>query len=83
MKCYLLELKQEHTTSTGERGSVFLFRNVKLMFDFIDSENININISKHTFYAYTKNFARDRTYFPAAGLTMYENDYCSVRLYVI
>lgn len=68
MKCYLPELKEEHTTSTGERGSVFLFRSVKRIFDFIDSEDINIHISVHTFYAYTKNFARDRIYIPAAGL---------------
>ena len=82
MKAYLVTLTDTTCYRNGEHIQFPIFRNIKLLFEYMEALDINIGISKHTFYAYHRNFAK-RPYIPQCGIKMYANDYCEVRLYDI
>lgn len=82
MKAFLLTLKVGPACQNGKQNKQVIFRNVKLMFEYLVEKEIDIEIAKNTFYSYNQNFTRT-VVTDSDGVLMYENNCCMVELYSI
>lgn len=82
MKAFLLTLKVGPACQNGKQHKQVIFRNVKLMFEYLAEKDIDIEIAKNTFYSYNQNFTRT-VFADSDGVLMYENKCCMVELYSI
>ena len=53
-----------------------IFRSVKRLFDYIEKENLEIGITRFTFYHYYTKYE----VIPENGVVVYENDFCLIWL---
>lgn len=78
MKVYCLQEKPERKKKRTLTESL-LFRSVKRMFDFVESEKKDIGITRLTFYHYYTKYE----VIPFEGVVIYENDDCRIKQYEI
>jgi hypothetical protein len=78
MKIYFLQERPERKKKRAMTEGI-PFRSLKRMFDYVESNNIDLGITRMTFYHYYTKFEL----IPLEGVVIYENDYCRIKQYEV
>jgi hypothetical protein len=78
MKVYFLQEKPDRKKRRTLNEGI-PFRSVKRMFDYIETEKIDIGITRLTFYHYYNKYEQ----IPVQGVVIYENEQCKIKQFEI
>jgi hypothetical protein len=78
MKVYFLQEKSEKKKKRTLTEGI-PFRSLKRMFDYVESQKVQIGITRLTFYHYYTKYEL----VPIEGVVIFENDDCRIKQYEI